>query len=298
MYESNFLSSSKIMIFLYIKQQGRRYSYNSTLTKLTVLYKLNIAGQRITYSNCQSKLLSFISVLAGLMSFGLLHGVNPSHGWPIAILYSMRSKKPFLSGIISSSIIAGAHFISSIVVVVAYMLLTTLIEIPQLYLRYGAAIGLGILAYIFWKEKGEDFIQTQHGHIHNYDYGNAGSVYQSNHEHTHWHKSIGYHSHIHIHQKRQSPSLKSITSFAFILGFAHEEEFVILAVAAGAGYDPVIWMVAYASSVAIALIGITLLSLKLYKYFQDKIMYYSKYLPKVTAILIAFMAVGFATGLF
>jgi nickel/cobalt transporter (NicO) family protein len=244
--------------------------------------------------------LSFISVLAGLTSFGLLHGINPSHGWPIAILYSMRSKKPFLSGIISSSIIAGAHFISSIVVVVAYMLLTILIEIPQLYLRYGAAIGLGILAYIFWKEKGEDFIQTQHGHIHNYDYddGNADVVYQSNHEHTHWHKSIGYHSHIHIHQKRQSPSLKSITSFAFILGFAHEEEFVILAVAAGAGHDPVMLMVVYAGSVAIALIGITLLSLKVYKYFQDKIMYYSKYLPKVTAILIAFMAVGFATGLF
>lgn len=280
------IARKKIFLQLYFCQ-----AYN-------IFTNLNIVGQRITYSNCQSTLLSFISVLAGLMSFGLLHGVNPSHGWPIATLYSMRSKKPFLSGIISSSIIAGAHFISSIVVVVAYMLLTTLIEIPQFYLRYGAAIGLGILAYMFWKEKGEDFVQTQHGHIHNYDYGNANSVYQSNHEHTHWHKSIGYHSHIHIHQKRQSPSLKSITSFAFILGFAHEEEFVILAVVAAAGYDPVIWMVAYAGSVAIALIGITLLSLKVYKYFQDKIMYYSKYLPKVTAILIAFMAVGFATGLF
>jgi hypothetical protein len=33
------------------------------------------------------------------------------------------------------------------------MLLVALIEIPQLYLRDGAAIGLGILAYIFWKEK-------------------------------------------------------------------------------------------------------------------------------------------------
>ena len=131
-----------------------------------------------------------------------MHGVNPSHGWPIAILYSMRSKKPFLSGIISSSIIAGAHFVSSIVVVVAYMFLTTLIEIPQLYLRYGAAIGLGILAYIFWKEKGEDFVQTQHEHLHNDD--DNGGVYQANHEHTHWHNAIGYHSHIHIHQKRQS----------------------------------------------------------------------------------------------
>jgi hypothetical protein len=237
--------------------------------------------------------LSLITVLGGIIAFGLLHGVNPSHGWPIAILYSMRRKKLFLSGIISSSIIAGAHFVSSIVVVLVYMLLTTLIEIPQLYLRYGAAIGLGVLAYIFWKEKGEDFIQTQHEHLHN----DGGDVYQTNHEHTHWHKSIGYHSHIHIHQKRQSSSLKSIISFAFMLGFAHEEEFVILAIAAGGGSDPVILMVAYAGSVAVALIGITLLSLKVYKHFQYKIIYYSKYIPKVTAILIAFMAAGFATGL-
>ncbi len=70
------------------------------------------------------------------MAFGLLHGINPSHGWPVATLYSMRSRKPFLAGITSSSIIAGAHFVSSIVVVAAYLFLTTLIEIPQLYLRY------------------------------------------------------------------------------------------------------------------------------------------------------------------
>jgi hypothetical protein len=56
-------------------------------------------------------------------------------------------------------------------------------------------------------------------------------------------------------------------------------------------------MIAYASSVALALIGITLLSLKVFKHFQHKIIYFSKYLPKITSILIAFMALGFAVGL-
>ena len=37
---------------------------------------------------------------------------------------------------------------------------------PQLYLRYGATIALAILAYVFWKERGEDFGYTQHGHFH------------------------------------------------------------------------------------------------------------------------------------
>jgi hypothetical protein len=113
----------------------------------------------------------------------------------------------------------------------------------------------------------------------------------------HWHKDIGYHSHEHIHQVRKSPSLKSMTSLAFILGFAHEEEFVILSIVAGSGENPFTIMIAYASAVALALIGITLLSLKVYQFFQHKILYFSKYLPKITAILLAFMAVGFAVGL-
>ncbi len=82
---------------------------------------------------------------------------------------------------------------------------------------------------MFWREKGEDLQQTQHGHLHNEK--NFDTALQVSHEHTHWHKDGGHHSHIHIHMKRQTQSLKSITSFAFILGFAHEEEFVILAVA-------------------------------------------------------------------
>ena len=56
-------------------------------------------------------------------------------------------------------------------------------------------------------------------------------------------------------------------------------------------------MIAYASSVAVALIGITILSIKVYKLFQHEIIHYSKYIPKITAILIAFMAFGFAVGL-
>ena len=236
----------------------------------------------------------FNPLLLGTILFGLFHGVNPSHGWPIATLYSMHSKRPYVTGFISSSILASAHFVSSIIVVLAYVFVSELVEIPQTYLQYGAAIGLGILAVIFWREKSEDYVKSQHGHLHNDDFD---LKYEASHEHEHWHEDIGYHSHKHIHQIRKSPSLKSITGLAFILGFAHEEEFVILAIVAGSGGDPLTLMIAYASAVAIALIGMTLLSIKVYQLFQHKIIYYSKYLPKITAILLAFMAVGFAVGL-
>jgi nickel/cobalt transporter (NicO) family protein len=238
--------------------------------------------------------MSIIAPLIGIIGFGLSHGINPSHGWPVALLYAMRSRRALLSGIVSSSIIAGAHFVSSITVVVAYIIVINSLDmqLPEAYMRYGAAIALGILAYIFWKEKNEDLVETQHGHLHD---GKDNSTLE--HCHTHWHNGLGHHSHTHSHQERSTPSLKSIIGFAFVLGFIHEEEFVILAVAASQSVDPIILIVAYAISVSAALIGITVISLKFYQRFQYRMIHYSKYLPKITAILIAFMAVGFATGL-
>ena len=230
------------------------------------------------------------SLLLGVIAFGLLHGINPSHGWIVAMLYSMHSRRPVLSSFTSSGIIAGAHFVSSIAAVVAYIFIAMFVEIPQLYLQYGAAIALAILAYVFWRENGEDQIESQHGHLHD-------NIEQITHEHMHWHKEIGHHSHVHIHQIRTLLSLKAIASFAFVLGFAHEEEFVILALAVG-GFDPLTLMIAYASSVAAALIGITMVAVKAYAQIQHRIIQYSKYLPKITALVLAGMAIGFAIGLF
>ena len=232
------------------------------------------------------------AVLFGVVIFGLIHGVSPSHGWTVAMLFSMQSQRPMLRSLISSGIIASAHFVSSIVVVVAYLLVVTLVEIPDVYLQYSAAIGLGILAYLFWREKGEDLVQTQHGHLHEH----TEHTEHTEHEHRHWHKETGYHSHPHVHQIRTLPSLKSIAAFAFVLGFVHEEEFVILALAAG-GVEPLMLMIAYAGSVASALIGITMLAVKAYTKFQYKFIHYNKYLPKITALILAAMAVEFATGI-
>jgi ABC-type nickel/cobalt efflux system permease component RcnA len=95
--------------------------------------------------------MSSIATLIGIIGFGLSHGINPSHGWPVAVLYTMRTKRPLLGGVVSSSIIAGAHFVSSIVVVVAYVIVVNTLEIkiPEIYMNYGAAFALGILAVVF-----------------------------------------------------------------------------------------------------------------------------------------------------
>jgi nickel/cobalt exporter len=230
------------------------------------------------------------AVLLGIVAFGLIHGINPSHGWPVAMLYSMQSRKPLFSAITSSGIIAGAHFVSSIAVVAGYILVSAfIVQIPQIYLNYAAAVALGILAFIFWREKGEDLVHTQHGHLHN------ESADRVEHEHAHWHAGEGSHTHVHLHQIRKSQTLTAIAGFAFALGFAHEEEFVILSLAVG-GADPLTLMVAYATAVSAALIGVTIFAVKIYTYVQERIIQYVKYLPKASAILLAAMAVGFAAG--
>ena len=230
-------------------------------------------------------------VFLGVITFGLLHGINPSHGWTVAVLYSIRDKRPLLSSLTSSSILAGAHFLSSIAVVAAFVLVTMFIQIPQTYLDYAVAAALAILAYLFWKEKTEDLIETQHGHLH-HDF-----TEQLEHEHPHWHNVAGnHHIHLHLHQKRSLPTLTTIAAFALVLGFAHEEEFVILTLAVG-GINPLFLMVAYATAVAVGLIGVTVLAVKVYSHIQHKVIQYTKYLPKISALILAAMAVGFAVGL-
>ena len=205
-------------------------------------------------------------------------------------LYSIRNKKTASKQLTSSSILAGAHFLSSIVVVAAFLFVTMFIQIPQTYLNYAVIAALGILAYLFWKEKTEDLIETQHGHQH-HDF-----TEQLEHEHEHWHSSTAAILHIHLHQKRSLPTLTAaIAGFALVLGFAHEEEFVILTLAVG-GINPLLLMIAYATAVAAGLIGVTVIAVKIYSYIQHKVILYTKYLPKISALILGAMSVGFAVG--
>ena len=68
---------------------------------------------------------------------------------------------------------------------------------------------------------------------------------------------------------------------------------MILSLAAG-GVNPVLLMIVYALSVSVALIGVTSLSVKVITTtIQDKIIHFTKYLSKISAIILAIMAIAF-----
>ena len=212
---------------------------------------------------------------------GFLHGFEPGHGWPVAVLYSMKKRNAVASAALSSFIIGIGHLVSSIAVVVAYVLLQKWLNFEAPWIKYVAAALLLVLALKLFREKVDD-LERQHGHNH------EGSP-ETEHEHDHEHLGQGWHTHKHKHRAAVALSLLGLASFAFILGFAHEEEIALLALAAG-GLNAWVLMVAYGVAVLLGLIVATIAGVKLYKQFQPKLSRYEKYIPKISAVLLVVMA--------
>jgi len=91
-------------------------------------------------------------------------------------------------------------------------------------------------------------------------------------------------------------SLASIAGFALILGFAHEEEFALLALAVG-GVDPLILMLTYAFAVMAALIGISVVSVIAYSQVRSQLKKYEYLIPKVSGLILLLTAATFLLGL-
>ncbi|OGO24405.1 MAG: hypothetical protein A2144_14540 [Chloroflexi bacterium RBG_16_50_9] len=139
-----------------------------------------------------------------------------------------------------------------------------------------------VLAFKLFREKAGD-LERQHGHNHP---GNPAIE----HEHEHEHPDQGQHTHKHKHKAAVALSLMGLASFAFILGFAHEEEIALLALVAG-GLNAWVLMVSYGVSVLLGLMVATIVGVKIYKQFQPKLSRYEKHIPKIgTGLLVAMAA--------
>jgi ABC-type nickel/cobalt efflux system permease component RcnA len=194
----------------------------------------------------------------------------------------MKRRNAVASAALSSSIIGIGHLASSIAVVVAYVLLQKWLDFEAPWIKYVAAALLLVLAFKLFREKVDD-LDRQHGHNHERNP-------EIEHEHEHEHPEQGRHTHKHKHQAAVAVSLLGLASFAFILGFAHEEEIALLALVAG-GLNAWVLMLAYGVAVLLGLIVATIAGVKLYKRFQPKLSRFEKYIPKISAGLLLVMAI-------
>jgi hypothetical protein len=90
--------------------------------------------------------------------------------------------------------------------------------------------------------------------------------------------------------------LFGIAWFAFVLGFAHEEEFEIIALCAGSEHCLEL-MTVYALTVIVGIVGLTLLLIAGYQRYQERVERYTPYLPVFSAVVLVAMGAGFIAGL-
>lgn len=91
--------------------------------------------------------------------------------------------------------------------------------------------------------------------------------------------------------------LFGIAWFAFLLGFAHEEEFEIIALCAGSNYCLEL-MSAYAITVIVGIVSLTMLLIAGYHRYEERVEQYTPYLPAFSAAVLIIVGIGFIANLF
>ena len=271
-----------------------------------------------------------LGLLISAIALGAVHGIEPGHGWPVAASYALDQTNKWVYGFAASLIIGVGHLISSIAMVGVFFYAKDYFNLTQvnepITILGGIQIGgqvslvagvlliaLGIREYSHGHSHGTHDDEG-HGHDHgghSHDDSHHDHNHDDEHPHDHGHKSggllsrlkgfipfVGGHSHSHENlDEAADRGLLGIAWFAFVLGFAHEEEFEIIALCAGSNHCLEL-MSAYALTVIVGIVGLTMLLIAGYQHSEEKVEKYTPYLPAFSATVLIIMGFGFIIGVF
>lgn len=270
--------------------------------------------------------------MLGAVALGAVHGVEPGHGWPVAASYALDQTNKWLYGFAASFILGVGHLISSIAMVGAFFYAKSYFSLTQINepltvlggIQIGGPVSLvaGVLLIgLGIREYHHDHSHGNHDsdHSHQHESPDHESANHSGHEHshrdTHDHPQsqddeglvsrlkhalpfVGGHSHAHESSDDVAErGLFGIAWFAFLLGFAHEEEFEIIALCAGSNYCLELMSV-YAITVIFGIVGLTMLLIAGYQNYEETVKQYTPYLPVFSAAVLIIMGGGFIIGAF
>lgn len=271
-----------------------------------------------------------LGLLLGSIALGFVHGIEPGHGWPVAASYALNRANKWLYGFVAGFVIGVGHLVSSIAMVAVFFYAKSYFSLTQVnepIVLVGVRIGgpVSLVAGVLLIALG--IREYRHGHSHDHTHGEHAHNH-SEHVHTdHEHDGYGHADHTHdghydhAHEgvltrlKGSLPfvggrphdhggtdettdrGLLGIAWFAFVLGFAHEEEFEIIALCAGSNHCLSL-MGAYALAVIVGIVGLTLLLIAGYERHEERAERYAEYLPLFSAVVLVLMGLGFITGVF
>ncbi|WP_222914977.1 hypothetical protein [Natrinema sp. SYSU A 869] len=265
----------------------------------------------------------------GAVALGAVHGIEPGHGWPVAASYALDQTNKWVYGFAASLIIGVGHLISSIAMVGVFFYAKDYFNLTQvnepMTILGGIQIGgpvslvagvlliaLGIREYSHGHSHGShdgEGHSNHHSHDHQHDLDeHSNHSHEQGHSHNHnnglitrlkgFVPFVGGHSHSHDDPEATADrGLLGIAWFAFVLGFAHEEEFEIIALCAGSNHCLEL-MSAYALTVIAGIVGLTMLLIAGYQHSEEKVEQYTPYLPTFSAAVLIIMGFGFITGVF
>jgi ABC-type nickel/cobalt efflux system permease component RcnA len=267
-------------------------------------------------------------LLLGAVALGAVHGVEPGHGWPVAASYALDRTNEWRHGFVASFVLGVGHLVSSIAMVGAFFYAKSVFGLTRidepLTVSGGVQIGgpVSLVAGVLLVGLGVREYRRDHSH--------GGDDGERSHRHgSSDHGSAERHGHGHgdVHDRRRSEDDEGVVSrvkhavpfagehshadgssddvaerglvgiawFAFLLGFAHEEEFEIIALCAGSNYCLEL-MSAYAITVVVGIVGLTMLLIAGYQRHRETVERYTPYLPTVSAAVLVTMGVGFVVG--
>ena len=267
-----------------------------------------------------------LGLVSGAVLLGAVHGIEPGHGWPVAASYALDRANKWLYGFAASFILGLGHLVSSIAMVAVFFYAKSYFQLTQVNepIAIGGGVTIGgpvsLVAGVLLVALG--IREYRHGHSHSHGGDGGHSHGDGGHNHDHGHSQGHDHphergddhthgrdevAHSHDHEDggdghshglaaETDRGLLGIAWFAFLLGFAHEEEFEIIALCAGSNYCLEL-MLAYALTVIVGIVGLTLLLIAGYQEFEEEVERYTPYLPVFSAAVLVVMGLGFITGL-
>jgi ABC-type nickel/cobalt efflux system permease component RcnA len=197
---------------------------------------------------------------ATAFALGALHGLEPGHGWTVAAVYALGRRSRWRNGLVAGTLIGGAHLVSSFAVVAAFSLLDRWLAITETAgVTRAAGLVLVAMGLVQWlRARGH----AHTGHHHDLPPGEGAATARA--------------------------GLLGLAAFAFVLGFAHEEEFAVLALCAG---RTSCWgvMAVYALAVAGVILALTLVSVAAFERFHRLERWHDR-LPRISAAIL--MGIG------
>ena len=249
-----------------------------------------------------------LGLTASVVALGVVHGVLPDHGWPIAATYALERSHKWVSGTVAALVLGVGHLVSSVALVLAYFwfaAFAAFAEGPLIKPLAGALLVALGLYELRTRNEG-------HGHGHDHDDGrdDTHDAHDDHHEcddHEHGSTTGGVLAsirgrlpdggHRHLDERDAEKGLRTLGMTALVLGFAHEEPIQILAICAGTEFCLELMLV-YSLAVIVAILVPTLLLIAGYRHHRERVERYTPYLPTVTAAVLVTVGLAFIFGVF